>query len=72
MKNIGIYMIKYNDIIKSIKSGKPTTNVILLNKNLKFPNGLSFSNNYKHLFVSNSDPYNPGLYIYIYIYIYVI
>ena len=54
----GVYMILKEDIKQSIITKIATNNVILLDNEMSLPNGLAFSPDFKHLYVSNSDPKN--------------
>lgn len=51
-------MIKADDIKESIRTGIPTTELKLLHKDMRRPNGLAFSPDFSKLYVSNSDPTN--------------
>lgn len=64
LNHSGVYMIKSQFLEKSMMLGQPTTNIRLVENKLTYPNGLAFSPDYSKLYISNSDPLKPYLYVY--------
>jgi gluconolactonase len=55
----GVYMLRAEHLKEAIETGKASDHVILLDKTLRWPNGLAFSPDYSKLYVSDSDAQHP-------------
>lgn len=60
----GVYMIPKDSILETIRSGRPTTDVRLVSDDIKYPNGISFSTDFRKLYVANSDSTNMSWYVF--------
>lgn len=60
LNHSGVYFIHSEHLKEAIRTGEPTTEVLLLDASMEWPNGLAFSPDFTKLYVSNSgknDPY---------------
>lgn len=60
----GVYMVPKEAIQETIRSGRPATDVRLLTEDITYPNGISFSADFRRLYISNSDDQAKSWYVY--------
>lgn len=64
LNHSGVYMIKSEYLKMALDMGVPTAYVRLLESKLSLPNGLALSPDFSKMYITNSEPSEPSVWVY--------